>query len=145
MDIVSAGTITEAITAAAGAAGTAVGRQAWEALLTVARRVRHRGAVEPAAGESATAELAPVVPLPVDPASEPQVRELITTLVEHQRQDPGLAADLAGWAREHAAALHVTVHYDRSEDHSSVSNVVSGNARVAKLIQGRDFNGTINF
>ncbi|GAB2731057.1 hypothetical protein [Kitasatospora kifunensis] len=135
MDIVSAGTITEAITAAAGAAGTAAGRQAWEALLTVARRARRRGA-----GESAEIE-----PASVDPGSEPQVRELIATLVEDREDDPTLADDLTAWARRHAAALNVTVTYDNSTDNSTVTNVIKDNARVTKVIQGRDISGTFNF
>ncbi|WP_329569905.1 hypothetical protein [Kitasatospora sp. NBC_01266] len=128
MDIVSAGTITEAITAAAGAAGTAVGRQAWDSLQTLVRRLRRPG--EPAA------EVAEP-----DPSDGPGVRELIGTVLEHHEDDPDFAADLAAWTRTHAAALNVTVTYD----HSSVRNTVSGNARVTKMVQGRDISGAINF
>ncbi|MGF1428093.1 hypothetical protein [Kitasatospora sp. LaBMicrA B282] len=132
MDIVSADTITRAIMAAAGAAGTAAGRQAWEALQPVLRRALHRRGP---AGELAAATTE------VEPAGEPRVRELVGTVIE---QDPEFAGQLSDWAREHAGTLNVAITYDQRQDHSRVSNTVSGDAKVQKLLQGRDFTGTIN-
>ncbi|WP_035841243.1 hypothetical protein [Kitasatospora azatica] len=128
MDIDAASTITEAITAAAGAAGTAVGRQAWEALQAVARRTFRRG--EPGA------ELTTVSEEPVDPADQQQVRELITTLIDRREQDPELAAELADWVGTQVFVVKI-------DQTSTVSNTVRDNAQVTKLVQGRDFGGSI--
>lgn len=131
MDIMSAETITTAITAAAGAAGTAVGRQAWEALLAVARRFARRGEpdADPATVSGRAVELAAV-----DPADERQVRELTALIIEGSGQDQDFAADLADWARQHAGVVQL--------NHGTVTNTVSGEARIGKLFQGRDFNIT---
>ncbi|PYC80850.1 hypothetical protein C7C46_11940 [Streptomyces tateyamensis] len=136
MDVDAASALTQAVSAVAGAAGTAVGKQAWEALQQLAKRAYQRA--RPGAELDLAAD-APVDPAdaPVDPADEEQVRVLTGTLIARYDHDPELARDLAGWLSEHAGSV-------RLEQDSTVTNVVSENARVAKLIQGRDFHGTIN-
>ncbi|MCD9141108.1 hypothetical protein [Streptomyces albireticuli] len=125
VDPVSLSAITTAVTAAAGSVGTEAGRQVWGSLADLARRAVGRGRGEPAAEP---------VALPLDPADGEQVRALAALLFAGALRDPRLAEEFRTWAAEARCRLPV--------DNSSVTNTVSGQARVGTLIQGRDIDWT---
>lgn len=130
MDLASASALTAAVGAAATSAGSEAGRQAWDALVSLARRAVGRS--------GAVTEGEPDEDLPADPADGEQVRVLTGRLVALAESDPHLLQELESWARRYDIAL--------TSDHSSVTNTVSGNARVqGPVIQGRDFQGPITF
>ncbi|PHQ52481.1 hypothetical protein BLA24_06785 [Streptomyces cinnamoneus] len=117
VDPMSLTAISTAVTAAAGAAGTEAGRRMWGSLTDLARRAFGRGGEDDGAA-----------PLPLDPRSEEQVRELAALIFTQGRQDPRFAAEFREWA-ERASALSV--------DNSTVTNNFSGRGGV--VYQGRDF------
>ncbi|MGW0998886.1 hypothetical protein ACWD5V_37570 [Streptomyces sp. NPDC002523] len=124
MDPVSASAIAAAIsTAAANSAGGEAGRTAWASLVALWRRTTHRNTD---AGDE-----------PSDAHDEEGVRAFAATVIEECRHNPALVAELAGWARQYGLA-------DQT-DQGGVNNTVSGEARVDRLIQGRDFSGPITF
>ncbi|MFE0045550.1 hypothetical protein [Streptomyces albireticuli] len=125
VDPVSLSAITTAVTAAAGSVGTEAGRQVWGSLADLARRAVGRGRGEPAAEP---------VALPLDPADGEQVRALAALLFAGALRDPDLAEELRSW--EAGARPGLTV------DNSRVTNTVLGQARVGRLIQGRDVTWT---
>ncbi|MEV5477340.1 hypothetical protein AB0L66_34080 [Streptomyces sp. NPDC052207] len=123
MDPVSASAIAAAVgTAAANAAGGEAGRTAWESLAALWRRTVHRG-TDP--GDA--------VPRAQD---DEMVRAFAATVVEEGRRNSAFAAELATWARQHGFDIRAT--------QDSINNTVSGDARVGRLIQGRDFSGPVN-
>ncbi|UED83586.1 hypothetical protein [Streptomyces profundus] len=106
-------------TAAASVAGEA-GRQAWDALLSLTRRVTGRAEPDPE---------------PVDPSDDEAVRALARRLAQRAEGDEEFAAQLRDWARTHRSALDGGVH-----------NEVSGEARVTgPVIQAGTINGGISF
>ncbi|WP_058042722.1 hypothetical protein [Streptomyces roseifaciens] len=121
VDPVSLTAVTTAVTAAAGSAGTEVGRQAWASLVDFARRALGRRG-EPDGGGT--------VPLPLDPADGEQVRSLAALLFAHLHQDPEAAAEFVRWAERARSAVTV--------DAGRTVNTVGGNARTGTVIQGRD-------
>lgn len=125
VDPVSLSAITTAVTAAAGSVGTEAGRQVWTSLADLARRAVGRGRGEP--------EPVPV-PLPLDPGDEEQVRGLAALLFARAARDARFAAEFRAWAADAGRVLPA--------DNSSVTNTVSGQARVGTLIQGRDVHWT---
>lgn len=119
--MISAGALTTAIGAAANSAGSEAGRQAWESLLSLWRRIRGPQAIDA-----------------VHPEDSEQVRTLTTEAIEECRRNTAFAADLVQWAQQ----FGFTVQYDRSSTH----NTLSEGAHVeGPVIQGRDFSGPINF
>ncbi|ARZ66541.1 hypothetical protein SMD11_0875 [Streptomyces albireticuli] len=125
VDPVSLSAITTAVTAAAGSVGTEAGRRVWGSLAELARRAVGRGR-----GEEETEPVA----LPLDPTDGEQVRALAALLFARAARDPRFADDFRAWATDAGPGLTV--------DNSSVTNTVSGQARVGTLIQGRDIDWT---
>ncbi|WP_067226234.1 hypothetical protein [Streptomyces sp. NBRC 109706] len=106
------------VTAAAASAANEVGRRAWDALLSLTRRV--------AAGED---------PEPVDPADDEAVRALAGRLTQRAEGDDEFAGQLRDWADTHRPELGGGVH-----------NEISGDARVTgPVIQAGTINGSISF
>ncbi|UQI46787.1 hypothetical protein M1P56_21765 [Streptomyces sp. HU2014] len=125
VDPVSLSAITTAVTAAAGSVGTEAGRRVWGSLAELARRAVGRGR-----GEEETEPVA----LPLDPTDGEQVRALAALLFARALREPDFAEELRSWADGARPGLTV--------DNSRVTNTVSGQARVGRLIQGRDVTWT---
>ncbi len=124
MDPVSAAAIAGAITtAAANSAGGEAGRTAWESLVALWRR-----RITPDADTDSG---------PPDAQDAAAVGDFARAVVEAGGRDAGFAAQLAVWAREQGVSVRV--------DHGSVTNTVAADARVERLVQGRDFSGPITF
>ncbi|MEU4211603.1 hypothetical protein AB0F13_16650 [Streptomyces sp. NPDC026206] len=125
VDPVSLDAITTAVTAAAGSVGTEAGRQVWGSLVDLTRRALRRGREEDGAP----------VPLPADPGDQQEVQALAALLFGGIFQDEALTAEYRQWEEQARTVLSV--------DNSTVTNTVSGNARVGNLYQGRDINVTL--
>ncbi|WP_059009253.1 hypothetical protein [Streptomyces specialis] len=114
MDVASAVAL---VSVAAGSVATEAGRQAWESLVALTRRLAGRG--EP------------------DPGDEAAVRELTVLVDQEARADGEFAAELVRWAESHGGAL---VRQRR------VGNRVSGNAPVhGHVIQADTIQGGLHF
>lgn len=136
MDVDSA--LALAATAAASAASEA-GRQAWQSLVSLARRATGRGPGEPLPADPATGPDDPV-PAGDDPAA---VRTLQLRLVTDQaRRDPDFAAQLCQWAARHQAALQ---GQRVDAEHGQVHNRIGDGARIqGPVIQTGNVTGGIN-
>ncbi|WP_326599601.1 hypothetical protein [Streptomyces sp. NBC_01803] len=114
MDVASAVAL---VSVAAGSAATEAGRQAWESLVALTRRLSGRG--DP------------------DPGDEAAVRELTVRVDEEAGADGEFASELVRWAEAHQGAL---VRQTR------VENVISGNATVhGPVIQTHTIHGGLHF
>ncbi|MFE0464387.1 hypothetical protein ACFW1A_34560 [Kitasatospora sp. NPDC058965] len=124
MDIDAVKTVTEAVSAAAGAAGTAVGKQAWESLVALAKRAYTRA--------KPGAELAEV-----DPTNPAEVSVLTGTVLARHDADPELAAELASWLGQYGQVVQTDQRF------STVTNTISGNSE--RTVQAQTINGSVNF
>ncbi|MEV4741657.1 hypothetical protein [Streptomyces sp. NPDC049555] len=122
--------VTTAVTAAAGAAGTEVGRRIWGSLADLARRTFGRG------HEDGTTTAEPV-PLPLDPASPQETQALAAMLFGRMLHDEAMATEFRQWLQS-ARAADIAV----AGDTVTVNNTVSGNAQVRTLYQGQNINVT---
>ncbi|WP_190107569.1 hypothetical protein [Streptomyces cinnamoneus] len=125
VDPVSLDAVTTAVTAAAGSVGTEAGRQVWGSLVDLTRRAFGRGRQD--GGD--------VAPLPLDAANGQEVQALAAMLFGRILQDEAFAAEYRGW-EEQARTAGVSV------GNTTVTNTVSGNARVGTLYQGHSINVT---
>jgi hypothetical protein len=108
--------------AAANSAANEAGRQAWESLLALWRRVRGSEALE-------TVE---------DPANPEQVQVLTGEVTEEYRRNSAFASELTQWAQQFSLTTE--------SDHSASHNTIFGNARInGPVVQARDVSGPIAF
>ena len=132
----------ELLTALAGGAGGAAGKQAWQALTQLIRRPFARPGDTPATPPldgsvlegpvlDAATELAALEQAPADVA---RARALSGALAERSAHDPEFARSLRAWA-DGARSLRVA----EGSTHNTISGTVHGAA-----VQGRDF-GSITF
>ncbi|WP_052851741.1 hypothetical protein [Streptomyces avicenniae] len=113
------------VSTAAGSVATAAGQHAWDALLSVVRRVTGRGAGSLDDG-------------PVDPADEGQVQALTGRIAERARTDAVFADALLGWAADHRRALTAVT----GDTHNSIAGGAVTNGPVVQL---RDVHGDVTF
>ncbi|MFJ2816197.1 hypothetical protein [Streptomyces sp. NPDC087294] len=117
--------------ALAGGTLGAAGQQAWASLWTLVRRRPTAG--EPCGEDELTA---------LDSAQdeETRARELADVLALRARQDPAFARALNAWHREAEAA-----RANAGTGSGDVHNEISGGTFHGVVVQGRDFNGPLNF
>lgn len=102
MDAALASLVLSSVNTAAGAAAQDAGNQAWQSLVTLVRRARHKpdAVVEPAHAQS-----------------------LADVLVAAAGSDPRFAADLRDW-------IELVARIGDGDNSGTVSNTISGNARI---------------
>lgn len=131
MDPLTTSALASTITALlAGTAGEA-GKSTWATLTSAVHRIF--GSESPQAAASTAAELAVTGQ---DSADQTAVNVAAAQLLAGAERDPAFAALLRDWHTDAAAVV---------QGSHSTTNVVSGNARVHALNQGRDVQGNINF
>jgi hypothetical protein len=122
MNVISAEALTAAVATAASGAATEAGRQAWESLLTLWRRVRGTRAIDPAQ----------------DPSDTEQVKALTGEVIQESQHNPAFAGQLTQWAQQFGLSVE--------NDHSTTRNTIADNAHVnGPLIQARDISGPLSF
>lgn len=126
MDVNTALTL---VSAAAAGAATEAGRQAWQSLISLARRISGRP-------DAASAPLAATSE--VDPGDAEAVRVLHGRLAAHAREDAAFAVELCRWAETHRVALQL--------DQSQVHNTIADTAQISgPVIQAHTITGDLTF
>lgn len=119
MDIVSASALAGVVSQVLGGAAGEAGKQAWEGLVTLVRRLRPGTPTETAVA--------------IVPRDDAAIATLTQSLVDAAATDPVFAAALDGWYRQ--ATTIAT---------GNVTNTISPNAHITgNVIQARDITGNI--
>jgi hypothetical protein len=128
VDPLTASALTATITALLNSAAGEAGKSAWTSLTGTARRLFGSTSAEVAALENAAAS-----------TETPAIEVAATQLLAGARRNPDFADFLTGWQAEAVELVRI------EQGAGSVSNVVSPNAQIGKLFQGRDVHGDITF
>lgn len=118
MDPAFAALVLSSVRQAVGSASEEAGRQVWQGLVTLVRRIRHR---------------------PEEAEIEPAHPEALTrTLLDAARREPGFEAELRAWL-DLARAASATAQ-------GRVTNTIGSGARVTgNVVQARDIDGPVTF
>jgi hypothetical protein len=122
MDIVSTSALAGVVSQVLGGTAGEAGKQAWDGLVTLVRRLRPGTGTETALATAVSGDNAGIA-------------RTSQALVDAAAADPVFAAALDGWYRQTVTLVG-----------GDVTNVISGNARIGgNVIQARDISGPITF
>jgi hypothetical protein len=122
MDIVSTSALAGVVSQVLGGAAGEAGKQAWDNLVTLVRRLL----------PGTSAETALATTAPGDGAAATRTSQ---ALVDAATADPAFAAALDGWYRQAVTLVG-----------GNVTNIISGDARISgNVMQARDIHGPITF